>query len=173
MRILLVEDNLDLGDAVESKLRLAGHSVQWARDGLTALRRGLDETWDALVLDINLPGKDGFSVIRELRAAGLEAPVLVMTARAEIEDKIDMLDLGADDYLVKPFDLRELEARLRALMRRPAGQTSSVTTYGNLGLDLAAGASAWTAHRWNWAGANSACWRSCWANSARPWPRNA
>ena len=101
MRILLVEDNLDLGDAVESKLRLAGHSVQWARDGLTALRRGLDETWDALVLDINLPGKDGFSVIRELRAAGLEAPVLVMTARAEIEDKIDMLDLGADDYLVK------------------------------------------------------------------------
>ena len=89
------------------------------------------------MLDINLPGKDGFSVIRELRAAGLEAPVLVMTARAEIEDKIDMLDLGADDYLVKPFDLRELEARLRALMRRPAGQTSSTTQYGNLSLDLA------------------------------------
>lgn len=98
---------------------------------------GLDEPWDALVLDINLPGKDGFSVIRELRAAGLEAPVLVMTARSEIEDKIDMLDLGADDYLVKPFDLRELEARLRALLRRPAGQTSSVTAYGNLSLDLA------------------------------------
>ena len=137
MRILLVEDNLDLGDAVESKLRFAGHSVQWVRDGVDALRWGLDETWDALVLDINLPGKDGFTVIRELRAAGLEAPVLVMTARAEIEDKIDMLDLGADDYLVKPFDLRELEARLRALMRRPAGQTSSVTVYGNLSLDLA------------------------------------
>ena len=110
---------------MESKLRLAGHSVQWARDGLTALRRGLDETWDALVLDINLPGKDGFSVIRELRAAGLEAPVLVMTARAEIEDKIDMLDLGADDYLVKPFDLRELEARLRALMRRPPARPAA------------------------------------------------
>ena len=137
MRILLVEDNLDLGDAVESKLRSAGHSVQWVRDGVAALRWGLDETWDALVLDINLPGKDGFSVIRELRAAGLEAPVLVMTARSEIEDKIDMLDLGADDYLVKPFDLRELEARLRALLRRPAGQTSSVTAYGNLSLDLA------------------------------------
>ncbi|MBD9477014.1 response regulator transcription factor [Achromobacter sp. ACM01] len=137
MRILLVEDNLDLGDAVESKLRFAGHSVQWVRDGVDALRWGLDETWDALVLDINLPGKDGFTVIRELRAAGLDAPVLVMTARAEIEDKIDMLDLGADDYLVKPFDLRELEARLRALMRRPAGQTSSVTVYGNLSLDLA------------------------------------
>ncbi len=137
MRILLVEDNLDLGDAVESKLRSAGHSVQWVHDGLAALRWGLDETWDALVLDINLPGKDGFTVIRELRAAGLEAPVLVMTARAEIEDKIDMLDLGADDYLVKPFDLRELEARLRASMRRPSGQTSSTTTYGNLSLDLA------------------------------------
>ncbi len=137
MRILLVEDNLDLGDAVESKLRFAGHSVQWVRDGVQALRWGLDETWDALVLDINLPGKDGFTLIRELRAAGLEAPVLVMTARAEIEDKIDMLDLGADDYLVKPFDLRELEARLRALLRRPAGQTTSVAQFGNLSLDLA------------------------------------
>mgnify|MGYP002040636912 FL=1 len=72
-----------------------------------------------------------------MRAAGLEAPVLVVTARSEIEDKIDMLDLGADDYLVKPFDLRELEARLRALLRRPAGQTTSVTTYGNLSLDMA------------------------------------
>lgn len=125
MRILLVEDNLDLGDAVESKLRSAGHSVQWVRDGIAALRWGLDETWDALVLDINLPGKDGFSVIRELRAAGLEAPVLVMTARSEIEDKIDMLDLGADDYLVKPFDLRELEARLRALLRRRPGRPAA------------------------------------------------
>ncbi len=87
---------------MESKLRSAGHSVQWVRDGVAALRWGLDETWDALVLDINLPGKDGFTVIRELRAAGLEAPVLVMTARSEIEDKIDMLDLGADDYLSSP-----------------------------------------------------------------------
>ena len=158
---------------MESKLRLAGHSVQWARDGLTALRRGLDETWDALVLDINLPGKDGFSVIRELRAAGLEAPVLVMTARAEIEDKIDMLDLGADDYLVKPFDLRELEARLRALMRRPPARPAASRPTATWAWIWPPGASAWTAHRWNWAGANSACWRSCWANSARPWPRSA
>jgi two-component system, OmpR family, response regulator TctD len=90
-----------------------------------------------LVLDIMLPGKSGFDVIRELRGNGLEAPVLVVTARSEIEDKIDMLDLGADDYLVKPFDLRELEARLRALMRRPAGRTTSVAAYGNLALDLA------------------------------------
>lgn len=137
MRILLVEDNPDLGDAVESKLRNAGHSVQWVRDGLAAVQWGRAEPWDALVLDITLPGKDGYAVLRELRAAGLEAPVLVMTARAEIEDKVDMLDLGADDYLVKPFDLRELEARLRALMRRPGGQTSSVAVFGNLTLDTA------------------------------------
>ena len=137
MRILLVEDNPDLGDAVESKLRVAGHSVQWVRDGEQAVRWGLAERWDALVLDITLPLKDGFAVIRELRAAGFETPVIVMTARAEIEDKIDMLDHGADDYLVKPFDLRELEARLRALMRRPAGQTTSLTHYGDLAVDVA------------------------------------
>ncbi|AZY47776.1 response regulator transcription factor [Bordetella avium] len=137
MRILLVEDNPDLGDAVESKLRNAGHSVQWVRDGLAAVQWGQAEPWDALLLDISLPGKDGDAVLRELRAAGMESPVLVMTARAEIEDKVDMLDLGADDYLVKPFDLRELEARLRALMRRPGGQTSSVAMFGNLTLDSA------------------------------------
>ncbi len=137
MRFLLVEDNIDLGEAIESKLRNAGHSVQWVRDGEAAIRWAGEGSWDALVLDINLPGKDGFAVIRELRAGGLEAPVLVITARAEIEDKIDMLDLGADDYMVKPFDLRELEARLRALLRRPAGQTTSQQRYGSLEIDLA------------------------------------
>jgi two-component system response regulator TctD len=137
MRILLVEDNPDLGDAIESKLRGSGHSVEWVRDGETALRWSRHEAWDALVLDIMLPGKNGFEVIRALRASGMEAPVLVVTARAEIEDKIDMLDLGADDYLVKPFDLRELEARLRALLRRPAGRTTSIAVHGNLTLDVA------------------------------------
>ena len=137
MRILLVEDNQDLGDAIESKLRVAGHSVEWAHDGEMALKWGHNENWDAIVLDIMLPGKDGFAVIRELRAAGCDAPVLVATARSEIEDKVDMLDLGADDYMVKPFDLRELEARLRALMRRPAGITASVAHYGNISIDLA------------------------------------
>ena len=136
MRILLVEDNLDR--AMPWKASCAGRPQRpmGARrpDGVAAR---LDETWDALVLDINLPGKDGFSVIRELRAPGLEAPVLVMTARAEIEDKIDMLDLGADDYgqAFRPARTRSPPARIDA---PPAGQTSSVTTYGNLGLDLAA-----------------------------------
>jgi two-component system response regulator TctD len=137
MRILLVEDNIDLGDAIESKLRSSGHSVEWVRDGEAALRWSRHDAWDALVLDIMLPGKSGFDVIRELRASGMEAPVLVVTARAEIEDKIDMLDQGADDYLVKPFDLRELEARLRALLRRPAGRTTSMAVHGNLTLDIA------------------------------------
>ncbi|NYT60753.1 response regulator transcription factor [Alcaligenaceae bacterium] len=137
MRILLVEDNPDIGDAIESKLRATGHSVEWARDGESALKWVANGDWDAIVLDIMLPGKDGFAVLRELRAAGCEAQVLVVTARSEIEDKISMLDLGADDYLVKPFDLRELEARLRALMRRPAGNTSSLAQYGDLSVDIA------------------------------------
>lgn len=137
MRILLVEDNLDIGDAIESKLRATGHSVEWARDGESALQWVANGEWDAIVLDIMLPGKDGFAVLQELRAAGCEAQVLVVTARSEIEDKINMLDLGADDYLVKPFDLRELEARLRALMRRPAGNTSSLAQYGDLSVDIA------------------------------------
>ncbi|MGB3291063.1 MAG: response regulator, partial [Burkholderiaceae bacterium] len=121
MRILLVEDNPDIGDAMESKLRSSGHSVEWARDGEAATRWLAAESWDAVVLDIMLPGKDGFALLRELRTTGRDEQVLVVTARSEIEDKINMLDLGADDYLVKPFDLREMEARLRALMRRPAG----------------------------------------------------
>lgn len=137
MRILLVEDNEDLGEAIEKRLRNAGHSVEWVRDGDAAISWSRHGVWDAIVLDIMLPGKDGFAVLRTLRAAGQDTPVLVVTARAEIEDKVDMLDLGADDYLVKPFDLRELEARLRALMRRPAGQSSSAVQYGNLGIDLA------------------------------------
>lgn len=137
MRILIVEDNPDIGDAMQSKLRASGHSVDWVHDGEMALKRAAEDNWDAIVLDIMLPGKDGFTVLRELREAGCEAQILVVTARSEVEDKVDMLDLGADDYLVKPFDLRELEARLRALMRRPAGHTSSLVRHGNLVLDIA------------------------------------
>jgi two-component system response regulator TctD len=137
VRILLIEDSPDLGDAIETKLRTAGHSVEWVQDGPTASSWLRDQTWDAIVLDIMLPGKDGFTLLRELREAHCGTQVLVITARAEIEDKISMLDLGADDYLVKPFDLRELEARLRALLRRTAGQSSSLAHYGNLALDMA------------------------------------
>ncbi|MBV2182667.1 MAG: response regulator transcription factor [Castellaniella sp.] len=135
MRILLIEDNPDLGDAIETKLRVSGHSVEWVRDGLAASRWVAGGGWDAIVLDVMLPGKDGFTILRELRGSACDTQVLVITARAEIEDKVGMLDLGADDYMVKPFDLRELEARLRALLRRAAGHSSNLARYGDLALD--------------------------------------
>lgn len=138
MRILVVEDNEDLGEAITSRLRSAGHSVEWVKNGSDAKRYTELENWDALLLDIMLPQEDGFGVLRTMRQLNNSTPVLVMTARAEIEDKVSMLDLGADDYIVKPFDLRELEARLRALLRRPSGQTSSISTLGNLSIDTAA-----------------------------------
>lgn len=139
MRILLVEDNEDLGEAVERRLRDAGHSVEWLRDGDEAIEVALAETFDVVALDLTLPGRDGIAILAELRGRNSETPVLVMTARAEIDDKVSLLDRGADDYLVKPFDLRELEARLRVLMRRPAGQVTSTATVGDLTMDLASG----------------------------------
>jgi two-component system, OmpR family, response regulator TctD len=138
MRILVAEDSEDLGDAIVAKLRLAGHAVEWARDGRHALDFATGETFDAVILDINLPEIDGFSVLARMRQRAVATPVLVITARSEIDDKIGLLDLGADDYLVKPFDLRELEARLRALLRRPAGNLSSVVRVGDLAIDHSA-----------------------------------
>ncbi len=135
--MLLVEDNEDLGDAVNRHLRNAGHSVEWVRTGELALESAACERFDAMILDLTLPGRDGLSVISQLRREKSAIPILVVTARSEIDDKISLLDQGADDYLVKPFDLRELDARLRALLRRPAGQTTSVTVAGGLTLDLA------------------------------------
>ncbi|MCH4272706.1 MULTISPECIES: response regulator transcription factor [Kerstersia] len=139
MRILVVEDNSDLGEAIQSRLRRIGHTVEWVCNGADALRYLQHEEWDGMLLDIMLPDSDGFAIIRQLRQKQLHVPTLVMTARAEIEDKVGMLDLGADDYLVKPFDLRELEARLRALLRRQGpAQTGSIITLGKLVLDSAA-----------------------------------
>ena len=138
MRILLVEDAEDLGDAMVARLRTSGHAVEWIRDGALASVRLGEDSFDALVLDVMLPGRDGFAILSDLRRAGLDLPVLVVTARAEIDDKISLLDLGADDYLVKPFDLREFEARLRAVMRRPAGMRASTIEVGQVAIDLAA-----------------------------------
>ena len=137
MQILLVEDNDDLGDAVQSRLIQAGHAVTWVKDGDDVLPAAIGESFDAMALDLMLPNKSGFELIKLLRKAGFDAPILVMTARSEIDDKVSLLDLGADDYLVKPFDLRELEARLRALMRRTSGMTTSVLAIGNVSVDLA------------------------------------
>jgi two-component system response regulator TctD len=138
MRILLVEDNEDLGEAIEKRLRSAGHSVEWVRDGDHVVSTAESELFDAVTLDLMLPNRDGIGLIAELRKRKFNAPILVITARSEIDDKVSLLDLGADDYLVKPFDLRELEARLRALLRRSGGQASSSIEVGNLALDLAA-----------------------------------
>ncbi|HTM77354.1 MAG TPA: response regulator, partial [Devosia sp.] len=135
MQILLVEDNADLGEAVESRLIQAGHAVTWVKDGDDVLPAALGESFDAMALDLMLPNRSGFELIKLLRKAGFDAPILVMTARSEIDDKVSLLDLGADDYLVKPFDLRELEARLRALMRRTGGMTTSVVVIGNVSID--------------------------------------
>lgn len=136
MRILLVEDNEDLGEAIEKRLRSAGHSVEWVRDGNDVVPAAEADSFDAVALDLMLPNRDGIGLIAELRRRRFNAPILVITARSEIDDKVSLLDLGADDYLVKPFDLRELEARLRALIRRTGGQTSSLLSAGNLELDI-------------------------------------
>lgn len=135
MRLLLVEDNEDLGDAMARHLQRSGHSVEWVRHGEGAVETTALERFDAAIVDLTLPGRDGVSVIEEWRRGKIAMPILVVTARSEIDDKIGILDRGADDYIVKPFDLREMEARLRALLRRQAGQTTSVTVAGDVVLD--------------------------------------
>jgi two-component system response regulator MprA len=122
-RVLVVDDDPDVRDAVETALELEGHSVTTAEDGLTALKRLGHTEFDAIVLDVLMPNLDGFDVCRRLRTGGNRTPILILTARDSEEDTIRGLDLGADDYLVKPFALGELLARVRALLRRsrPAG----------------------------------------------------
>jgi two-component system response regulator MprA len=117
-RVLVVDDDPDVRDAVETALELEGHRVMTAADGLTALKRLGQAEFDAVVLDVLMPNLDGFEVCRRLRASGNRTPVLILTARDSEEDTIRGLDLGADDYLVKPFGLGELLARVRALLRR-------------------------------------------------------
>lgn len=138
MRILVIEDAEDLADAVIDSLRSLGHAVDWAADGHQADELLRTETYQLIILDVMLPGPDGQTLLRQLRRRGDRTPVLVTTARSQIDTKIHLLDLGADDYIVKPFDLRELEARCRALLRRSHGMASSEATFGNLVFDAAA-----------------------------------
>ncbi|MBI5107327.1 MAG: response regulator [Rhodocyclales bacterium] len=137
MRILLVEDDALLGDALEAGLKQAGHAVDWVRDGLRAETALAAEDYAAVVLDLGLPRKDGIEVLRGLRAKKRSLPVLILTARDTVDDRIKGLDAGADDYLVKPFDLGELNARVRALLRRAGGQPAPVLTAAGLSLDPA------------------------------------
>lgn len=138
MRILLVEDDALLGDGIRAGLKLADYAVDWVTDGELAHRALLDHAYDACVLDLGLPRRDGLSVLRDLRQRGSQLPVLILTARDSSSDKIAGLDSGADDYLVKPFDLAELQARLRALLRRAAGSATPTIVHGELVLDPAA-----------------------------------
>src|SRR5213593_3209321 len=138
MRILLVEDELKMAAAIRRGLEHEGYSVDVLGRGDAALTRATDEEYDAIVLDLMLPGQDGVDVCRELRARGRWAPVLMLTARDAIEDRIRGLDAGADDYLVKPFAFGELLARLRALVRRGVSERPAVLTVGDVELDPAA-----------------------------------
>ncbi len=138
MRILLVEDDPLLGDALRAGLRQQGFQVDWVRDGLAAERELLTGTYQAAVLDLGLPGKDGIEVLADLRRRKIATPVLVLTARAAVRDRVHSLDLGADDYVVKPVDLDELAARLRALVRRAHGQLEDTLRVGEVELRPAA-----------------------------------
>jgi two-component system, OmpR family, response regulator QseB len=135
MRLLLVEDDKALGEGVRLGLRQEGYTVDWLQDGASALHALLSETFDLLVLDLGLPRMSGLQVLRELRRSGSALPVLILTARDATEDRIAGLDAGADDYLVKPFDLDELKARLRALLRRSAGRAELRIEHAGVSLD--------------------------------------
>jgi len=138
MRILLVEDDPLLGDGLQVGLRQAGFDVDWARDGIAARQALTTEPYAAVVLDLGLPRLDGLDLLRGQRAAGNRVPVLILTARDAVEDRIRGLDGGADDYVVKPIDLQELAARMRALVRRSRGEADATLRVGDLLLDSAA-----------------------------------
>ena len=138
MRILLVEDDELLGDGLAAGLRHCGYNVDWLRDGESARTALTTEEYAALVLDLGLPRLDGMGLLRGLRAAGNDIPVLILTARDSTWDKVGGLDGGADDYLVKPVDLDELAARLRALTRRASGQSTPLLRAREVELDPAA-----------------------------------
>ncbi|NMM14741.1 MAG: response regulator [Rhodoferax sp.] len=138
MRILLAEDDPMLGDGLRAGLRQLGFQVDWVRDGVAAERELASGDYTAAVLDLGLPLKDGLDVLQALRARKVSTPVLVLTARDAVPDRIRGLDLGADDYVVKPVDLHELGARLRSLVRRSHGQMQDVLQCGAVLLEPAA-----------------------------------
>ncbi len=138
MRILIVEDEMKMADALQRALRQAGYTVDVARDGDHALDHLLVSEVDLFLLDVMLPGKDGFAVLKELRAQRCRTPCLMLTARDDTASKVRGLDLGADDYLAKPFDVAELLARIRALLRRGGPERSAVLRAADLELDPAA-----------------------------------
>ncbi|HUL97109.1 MAG TPA: response regulator [Usitatibacter sp.] len=138
MRLLLVEDDAMIGTAAQQGLRQEGHAVDWVRDGREAELAVGNGVYDLVLLDLGLPRRDGLSVLRSLRERGERVPVVIITARDAVSDRVAGLDAGADDYLVKPFDLDELAARVRAVARRHAGRAESLLRMGDLEIDAAA-----------------------------------
>ncbi|RZT10287.1 two-component system, OmpR family, response regulator [Duganella sp. CF402] len=137
MRLLLVEDDPMIGESIEEGLRGESYAVDWVRTGGDVELALAGVAYDLMLLDLGLPGKQGMEVLRAARARGDDFPVLIITARDGTPARVEGLDAGADDYLVKPFDLDELLARIRALLRRRVSRTQSVIVHGNLRLDLA------------------------------------
>lgn len=137
MRLLLVEDDEHLGRAVQTGLEQQGYAVDWVRDGVAGELGARDGQYEALLLDIGLPRQDGLSLLRTLRGTGFAAPILIITARDEVHDRVQGLDSGADDFIVKPFDMDELAARLRAALRRAHGRAPSALSHCNLSVDPA------------------------------------
>jgi two-component system response regulator QseB len=146
MRLLLVEDDSMIGAAAQQGLRGEGHTVDWVRDGREAEGAMRAAEYEIVLLDLGLPHRDGLSLLRQWRQKGRQVPVLIVTARDAVTDRIAGLDAGADDYLVKPFDLDELSARIRAVMRRRAGRAESTIRVGALEIDATAKRVQWKGH---------------------------
>ena len=135
MRILLVEDDVMIGEGLIAALGAEGMSVDWVRDGTAAETALHDVGFAVVLLDLGLPGAEGFDLLKSARRGGVDTPILIITARGAVEDRVLGLDLGADDYLLKPFEVRELSARMRALLRRRAGRATSTLVSGDVELD--------------------------------------
>jgi two-component system OmpR family response regulator len=135
MRILVVEDEVKIAQTIKKGLELKGYAVDIVHDGETGFSYAIDADYDIVILDRMLPGMDGVEVCQKVRAEGVHTPILMLTARGTIGDKVEGLNSGADDYLVKPFSFDELHARIKALLRRPAANTGTVIKVGDLSLD--------------------------------------
>jgi two-component system alkaline phosphatase synthesis response regulator PhoP len=135
-RILIVEDEPDIALGLQQDLKLDGYDVEVAGDGVTAIARATSEPFDLVILDVMLPGKDGFQVCRELRHARVQVPIILLTARSHEAEKVLGLELGADDYITKPFSPLELRARIKAALRRSTGDTSELVRFGEFEVDF-------------------------------------
>lgn len=138
MRLLLIEDDALIGDGIQAGLNQVGYAIDWVQDAEAGEHALSIEHYEGLILDLGLPQQDGLKLLQKLRNTGNKMPVLILTARDSIHDKICGLDMGADDYMIKPFDLEELAARLRAILRRAQGRATPCLEYAQLRLDPAA-----------------------------------